>query len=78
MESIYFENVREKGMSIAALGKGKKTDAYPAVCTLWFGTHFAWGNPRCRSDKDGEKIGRSHESSDPKWTRRETLWFGYR
>lgn len=68
MESIYSENAREKGMSLAAVGKGKKTDAYPVVCTSWLGKYFAWRNPRCRSENDGEKFGRSHESSHPKWT----------
>lgn len=69
VESIYFENVREKGMRIAAVGKGKETDASPVVCTLWFGKHLAWRNSRCRGEKDGGNIGRSHEwTSDPKWT----------
>lgn len=49
------ENVREKGMSIAAVGKGKKTDASPIVCTVWLGKYFAWRNPRCRSEKKMEK-----------------------
>lgn len=40
MESIYFENVREKRMSIAFAGKGKKRESYRVVCRLWFGKLF--------------------------------------
>lgn len=38
-------------MRVAAVGRGKKIDAYPEVCTLGLGKYSAWRNPRCRSEK---------------------------
>lgn len=45
MESIYFENVSVKGMSIAALGKGKKTDGYLVVYRLGLGNKYCLEEP---------------------------------
>lgn len=62
MEGVYFDNL--KGMSIAAVGTGKKPHGYLAVCRLLFGEHLVWRNPRCVNAKGRETFGNNHALSN--------------
>ena len=52
-------------MSVSGSAKGKNTDGYLIVVDHGLG-NFDWKNPRCGSEKSGEKCRRSHELTNPK------------